>query len=277
MEGQLAQMVALTCFGNAAIRGQRISDFVHDNSTCTFCEEITFKAGLPSKDGEPLFTTIAVNPNQWIETLLRRGKLGFRLRQKTQNNPILPDSITAGVVGGPKWWSIEAIRTDSVSEFWIPKWEIGNRDAPDQKIWRVTYGLWEVSATSPAGLRSFEEISGDFRLALEQVRAFAEREHCGFIKHFDDALLALNDTQADTSSFDDWIPPQMLDPMAIAILKAASRAWVFGGMGSWNDLGYDDKAVQNEYEDLTDRLYAIVNDAIEAAASSSMPPLTVAG
>lgn len=277
MEGQLAQMVALTCFGNAAIRGQQVSDFLHDNSTCTFCEEISFKAGLPGRGGEPLFTTIALNPNEWIETLLRRGKLGFRLRQKTQNHPMFPDAITAGIADGPKWWSIEALRTGAISEFWIPKWEIGDRNAPDQRIWRVTYSLWEVSATLPTGLRSLEEISGDFRRTLEQIRAFAEREQCGFIKDFDDALLALNGTEVDTSSLDDWVPLQMLDSMAVALLKAGSQAWVFGGMGSWNDQGYNDEAVQNEYEDLTDRLYGIVNEAIEAATSSSMPPVMVAG
>jgi len=42
-------------------------------------------------------------------------------------------------------------------------------------------------------------------------------------------------------------------------------------MGSWNDMGFDG-GVQVEYERLSNQLFNLLNEAIEAAASSSMPP-----
>jgi hypothetical protein len=271
MEVQLAQMVALTCYGNAAIRGQRVSDFFPNNSTCKSCESIIFKAGLPTSRGDPLFTTIALTPDQWFESVLRHGRVGLRLRQKALNNPDFFAMVTASA-GIGREWSIEVLRKDARSEFWICKREIGNEDAPDGRIWRVTYGLYEVSATTPGGLRSLEQICGDFRLTLTEIRAFAEREHCGFTKRFDDALLALNGPRVDRSSLSDLIPPETMDDKAISLLNASIEAWVFGGMGSWNDLGWDDESVQAEYESLSDRLLAVVQEAIATAASSSLTP-----
>jgi hypothetical protein len=38
------------------------------------------------------------------------------------------------------------------------------------------------------------------------------------------------------------------------LLFAASHAWVFGGMGSWNDMGFEDKQVQHRYETVSSAL-----------------------
>jgi hypothetical protein len=52
------------------------------------------------------------------------------------------------------------------------------------------------------------------------------------------------------------------------LLDASQKAWVFGGMGSWNDLGSEGDD-QKLYERLSDRLFRAVNEAIEAAATST--------
>ena len=51
------------------------------------------------------------------------------------------------------------------------------------------------------------------------------------------------------------------------ILGAAQAAWVFGGMGSWNDLGFEGHA-QDEYTALSDELFSLLNQAICEAANS---------
>lgn len=35
----------------------------------------------------------------------------------------------------------------------------------------------------------------------------------------------------------------------------AAQAWVFGGMGSWNDLGFSDADSHHRYQEVTRRLY----------------------
>lgn len=271
MDTQLAQMFALTCYANAALRGQANNRFFPDNSTCTSCESISFMAGLPKQGAEPLFTTIALNPDQWFESIARHGGLGLRLRRPGQNPQNLSDLMTAGF-GGGRGWSIEVLRKDETSEFWTGKWEMGNRNAPDGRIWRVTYGLLDLSPTAPADFGDMDELIGDFRLTLNHIRAFAAKQSCGFTQSFDAALSALNDLKEDLGSLADLAPPGALNTNALALLNAANAAWVFGGMNSWNDLGFNDAAVQAEYEDLTDRLFAVVNKTLEAAASSSYSP-----
>ena len=42
MNGPIAQIVALTCYGNAFLSGQDIGAFFPKNSTCTFCDRVNF-------------------------------------------------------------------------------------------------------------------------------------------------------------------------------------------------------------------------------------------
>jgi hypothetical protein len=56
---------------------------------------------------------------------------------------------------------------------------------------------------------------------------------------------------------------------ATQLLGAAQAAWIFGAMGSWNDLGFegDDQVL---YERLSEDLYQLLNAAIVAAANASI-------
>ena len=49
--------------------------------------------------------------------------------------------------------------------------------------------------------------------------------------------------------------------------KAANQAWVFGGMGSWNDIGYKGQA---DYHKVSKNLLNILHEVITAAASSTL-------
>ena len=49
-------------------------------------------------------------------------------------------------------------------------------------------------------------------------------------------------------------------------MAAAVSAYVFGGMGSWNDMWFEDDAAAS-YQDITRSLYQAVMFAIDAAAN----------
>jgi len=54
----------------------------------------------------------------------------------------------------------------------------------------------------------------------------------------------------------------------LVVFPDASRsAWVFGGMGSWNDMGFEG-AAREEYESVSEDLYQTVNDTIVAAVNA---------
>jgi hypothetical protein len=270
MQGCLAQMVALTCYGNAAIHGKQVPQFFPDNSTCQFCESVTFIAVGKSERGEVQATPFADSPDAWIQSLSRRAIVGLKLHQRAQNLPQISDRNSSGFVGGGRLWCIEGMRRDSSSEFWLTKWEVGNKNSPDRRIWRVTYRLCDVSRTLQSTLRDLDEIIADLRLALTEIRSFSETNDCSsFTPHFTNALRALDEPQTDIGYHKDLFPPGTLSEAAQSILKSAMSAWVFGGMGSWNDMGFEGET-QLEYESVSDGLFNIVNEAIEAAATSSM-------
>jgi hypothetical protein len=271
MQTALAQMVALTGYGNAAIHGEQSLPFSSTNSTCQFCEGIKFIAGGKIENGVRQVLNLSDSPDEWLRSLPKRGIKGLRLQMRARNNPQLSDRLSAGFVGGGREWKIEGLRRDSASEFWLSKWEVGNKGAADRRIWRVTYGLCEVSKTPPQTLRSLEEIIIDLHSALIEIRAFSETNRCGsFAGYFTDGLRALEDPKADIGFHKDLFPTGTISDAGQSVLKAAMGAWVFGGMGSWNDMGFDGEK-QIEYERVSDKLFNLLNEGVEAATTSSFP------
>jgi len=66
----------------------------------------------------------------------------------------------------------------------------------------------------------------------------------------------------------DLAPTGFLSEEAAVLLDACQTAWVFGGMGSWNDLWFEGED-QGIYERVSERLFEAVNAGIEQAATSS--------
>ena len=59
-----------------------------------------------------------------------------------------------------------------------------------------------------------------------------------------------------------------LPSLAVRLLDAYQPAWVFGGMGSWNDLGFHGE-VQAEYNRTSERLFLTLTEVIQAVNASS--------
>jgi hypothetical protein len=104
---------------------------------------------------------------------------------------------------------------------------------------------------------------------LHEIHEFSLRHTEGaYTRNFAEALTALEDPDAEVGFHRDIALPGQLSANARSLLKASMRAWVFGGMGSWNDMGFE-KSLQTEYENVSEGLFAILHEAIEAAVSST--------
>lgn len=66
MNGTIAQIVALTCFGNAFLQGQKIPSFFPLNSTCQFCEQVNFVTIEKSFLGKHKEQEISKTPDEWF-------------------------------------------------------------------------------------------------------------------------------------------------------------------------------------------------------------------
>jgi hypothetical protein len=271
MNGPLAQIVALTCYGNAFIGGGNVPQFFPDNSTCKFCDKINFVEFKKPIFGQAKEYVVAKSPDEWFLLLKKKGAKGIRLVRQAQNDPKISDRMSAGFVGGGGTWTMEVLKQNGRSEFWVSRWDVWNQNAPEQRIWRVSYGLMREASTQPYFAREMLTVKTDFKNCLEAIHTFSSRENCGgFTKCFANALIALVDSSADIGYHKDIAPPNLLNVEAQSMLKASMSAWVFGGMGSWNDMGFDG-AIHKEYEMVSENLFTIINEAIEISATSTTP------
>jgi hypothetical protein len=82
-------------------------------------------------------------------------------------------------------------------------------------------------------------------------------------------LSALNKFEINNPSEllgDDYLPSNCYSLEAKQILVACDQAWVFGGMGSWNDVvNVDDYDL---YRRLTNNLFDTLNNSVAAAINS---------
>ncbi|SDU72090.1 hypothetical protein [Jiangella alkaliphila] len=103
--------------------------------------------------------------------------------------------------------------------------------------------------------------------ALAEIGRFAEDSGLGeWSPWFTRARALLDDEDPVPPYHGDLLPDD--SPLGLRQLAAAAvQAWVFGGMGSWNDLGFGDDAVQAGYERSTRKLYDAIRDAVAASAS----------
>ena len=270
MNGPLAQFVALTCHANAFLRGLRIPEFFSSNSTCQFCDWVKFFNVSRTLFGKVREAEVATTPNEWFECLKAEGVSEVRLFCAPQNDPGIPDRMSAAFAGGVGTWSMKAADRKGKTAVWLSRWEVWNQDAPERRIWRVSYGrVSELQSQS----EPFIDLGGTIahlRGALQDTYTFSEKHDCGsFTICFARAIETL-DSRGSTlhGHHQDLAPEGCLPPLAKCLLDACQTAWVFGGMGSWNDLGFDgpDRA---EYDRVSERLFTALNEAIYTGVNSS--------
>jgi hypothetical protein len=262
VNGEIAQIIALVCHGNAFLRGSSIPDFLNANSTSQFCESILFVQG----------TEMVTNPNLWFTKLRGRAVLGLRLSHVPRNDPNLSDRMSVAFVGGGGFWAIEVIGQDGYSQILRSQWEVGNRNAPNRRIWRVGYGQVGRIKTTNAEARPLIILKESLGTALREIHDFSKAHECeGFTKCFSNARESLSPLAPRHGHHKDLSVDGILSPDAMALLDSCQTAWVFGGMGSWNDMGFDGEEGR-EYDRVSENLFRLLCEIIPASANESFKP-----
>ncbi len=214
---------------------------------------------------------VADNPNDWVAYIKQNKATGIRLSRRPQDDPDISDRMSAGFVGGGGDWSLEISLTDKQIECWMARWSVWNQDAPENRIWRVDYGLVQKARRNSTNYREIEQVWIEFKQSLKEIHDFSRSyTQDSFTDCFSKALIAIDDPDADVGYHKDLFLKDQLSPKAVSIIKAAMSSWVYGGMGSWNDMGFEGEA-QKEYERVSDQHFKLLNEAIECVASSTYP------
>ena len=275
MQTPIAQTIAFTTFGNAFLSGESdfgTASFYPSNSTFVFCEYVRF-VDLHRQASGFKETPYAADPVLWLERLRQDNVYAIRMMHLPKEKQRLGESdrMSAGFVGGGGRWIIETIKLND-ADSWEARWEGGDQSRADNKVWRVTYGRIATCQplSNPESLE-LEELKSKLLHNLTEIAGFARSHELDlFAKSFETALLLLTSQDPLGSVYHKDIAPSRFLPLSAAqLLGTAQAAWVFGGMGSWNDLGFEGHD-QVRYEQLSDELYALLCQAVVAGANSSI-------
>jgi hypothetical protein len=263
MQGPLAQLIALTCHLNHACATQSALPFFPGNSTCVFCDRIAFQRARARFLRSPTFEACGQTPDEWMLRMLDARVLGARLQWATRHRD---DRLTAAFIGGGGTWVLETLHADGDSAFWTADWHVWNHDAPNQRIWRAMYTAGPAAPTRLGDPPDINAQTDTLRKSLTDILAFAEAQQCDpFTGMFRSAISAL-DGNGSRGYHKDLAPPGILSEIELRVLDACQLASVFGGMGSWNDMGFEG-ATQDTYRAVSDRLFATTSASIPMAVN----------
>ena len=257
MTGILAQIITLTSFGNEYLLNGELNDFFPNHSSFEHCRSIQFiankKKNLFSSKSEII---VAENHEFWFELLKKENCKKLRLYFQTSK---ADDHKSAGFVGGGGNWFIEAVYKNH-SDFWISRWE------PDREnnAWKVTY----IKAVEKKPIinqqNSIIETKEKLKNILEKITDFAKKETSGnWSNIFETALNCLENEHPESDFYHaDLIKFENYELQNRQLLMSASKSFVFGGMGSWNDMSFEPKEKEELYNSLSNELYDIMNKSI---------------
>ncbi|MBD3255637.1 MAG: hypothetical protein GF383_11130 [Candidatus Lokiarchaeota archaeon] len=262
MKISIAQIIALTSYGNAFLKGQSVSfDFSH--STAKHCKKITF-IEWPGGD------VLADNPNEWFEFLKTNQVNSLFLDFAPAEDTIKETREAMGFIGGGGRWLISAIKGEN-AEVWEGRWSSPNEKTSENELWTVNYGRiakeWSLPSTDK--LPTLAQAKKNLKNALDEIISFSQAQKLDeFTKSFESALNCISSNNPFNGLYhQDLIVKDNYTLEAKQLLAACQAAFVFGAMASWNDMTYEG-TTQESYDKLSDNLFFSIIESICIAINS---------
>lgn len=261
MTGILAQLITITSHGNQYLSVGSLTNFFPENSSFQHCNSVQFsemrKGNFFSfKKKEYILVD---NPIEWFKLLKNDNCKKLRLYYQTQEEN---DHKIAGFVGGGGSWSIECIYKD-YSDFWISKWDFDK----ELESWKVTYEKVIAKHSIINKQYNLKQTKSKLKNVLEQITEFAYKEtteNWGGI--FEKAKKTIESENPEIDFYhNDLIVKDNYNLENRQLLMSASKAFVFGGMGSWNDIYIENQEIENKYNSLSSELYQLMMVSILCA------------
>lgn len=265
MNGELAQIIFLVAHGNWYLNSSnRAGIDLPESSSFQFVTSVKFCRYKSSTDTQGL--EVATSVSDWFE-FLRSNKATrlWNIALEWQRQEV-PEYVAASFSGGVP----TAIQADLPHGFerWVPQWKTGG---PSKKPWFVEYRGLMVPDTRALSVQKLGALKDQLRHAILQADDFSKKNDMGpgfWSISFTNALKLLDSPHLDAHFYSDILPASGFSLEARQLLASAASAFVFGGMGSWNDMGFSEPDTQNEYNRVTQELYEAVKLGLIMASNS---------
>ena len=271
MNGTLAQLLSIISYGNRFLNNQNLPEaYYPENVAFKFCNQVNFFYLDTQSDGTSMETEVAASPSGWFDLLRQHGctKIKAYYHPSRGNDMGTPDHKLAGFVGGGGTWLIEAIYP-AYSEFWSGRWTVTKRNDPDKNIWSVNYGRTVAQSATIDFCPDVVATRLGLAQTLNEIAAFASRHQLqNWETIFRRAISLLDSASPAEGWYEQLIDNESYELPALQLIHAAISADVFGGMGSWNDLGFNTAEENKIYDDLSAQLYDWVNRALVSCINS---------
>jgi len=265
MSKDIARNVALVTCGNLFLQDRgnefNIEELVTDN-----CYSIDFVTA-PIEGIAGSSKVLASDANKWFSYLKDQGAKKLKLFYKESEHIDLPDHISSAFVGGGSQWFIE-VQFDSTSDLYLSGWAPSdNMGIGRGKTHYLRFNRDMTHLDDPS--LSVSDAREKLRTILGELAEFSRRfEH---VKHwannFKNALNTLD--KFEPTAEDEFLPARIYPKEARQLIEAAFASWVFGGMGSWNDMAHMAMSADNHksHAQLSEELYSAICDAVVAAVN----------
>jgi hypothetical protein len=266
MSKDIARNVALVTYGNLFLQGKG-SDFDIDTLVTHNCYGLDFVD--PPIDGiAGSSKVLASDTNKWFGYIKDQGAKKLKMFFKKSEQSGLPDHISSAFVGGGSYWFIE-VQFDSTSDLylsgWIPSGDVGN-DTRKTHYLHFNHDMIHLDDISLSVSDAREKLN----TVLQELSAFAaEFKHITpWVSNFENARSTLTDFEPNVA--DEFLPVGIYSKEARQLIEAAFASWVFGGMGSWNDMAHMAMSSDNHgrHAKLSEELYWAICTAVVAAVNS---------
>lgn len=272
-------------YGNAFLRNsgsEHVPELLDSNSTFKWVGSLRFtRLGIAGSSKQE---TVEVSQRTlgWFNALQSdHAKLLSLHVARRRGLSGLPE-IVDGSFAGSRRWQIQA-EFDDHFELWVPIWSPG---LPKPNIWAVEYKGWRLQRPLVSSHENLNRIWENLVARIGDARNLAKKAETSRLKHgtlnsndpttyygkvFEDAEVAAESANPIPAYHPDMLAPFGYLLKARQIIAAASKAWVFGGMGSWNDLGwiFKNPFQRVRYRRITAQLYDAVIKGFVAATNSS--------
>jgi hypothetical protein len=139
--------------------------------------------------------------------------------------------------------------------------------ADKQRPWDVSLRLFHGGP--PVARETVEDTTRELAEALAEATEVARREGWdNWAVWFEEAQAQLVSSEPVPRFHPDLAPSGALDLPHRQLLAGAVGAWVFGGMGSWNDVVPADAQRRSAHEEATLRLYTALVTALMSAVNA---------